>query len=142
MTHSIAAMVERLRDDEGALGLVSGVGMHMTKHTFGVYSTRPGSLQPPSAVPSAAVTPVVAEHAGAATVAAYSVIHDRDGSPARALLVCDLPGGSRTYTTVTDKGICRDAEAEELVGKAVWLHPSEVVGPLGPGRVNRAVMRA
>ncbi len=44
LTHSIAAMVERLRSaDDGALGMVSGVGMHMTKHAFGVYSARPGA---------------------------------------------------------------------------------------------------
>ncbi len=48
LTHSIAAMVERLRADDGAFGLVSGVGMHMTKHAFGVYSSRPGPLAPPA----------------------------------------------------------------------------------------------
>src|SRR5262249_28529800 len=44
LTHSIAAMVERLCADPAALGLVSGVGMHMTKHVFGVYSTSPGPV--------------------------------------------------------------------------------------------------
>ncbi len=43
LTHSIAAMVERLRADDGGVGLVSGVGMHMTKHVFGVYSGAPAS---------------------------------------------------------------------------------------------------
>ena len=43
MTHSIATMATTLRDDPGSLGLVSGVGMHMTKHVYGVYSTTPGS---------------------------------------------------------------------------------------------------
>ena len=42
MTHTIATMADVLRDDPGSVGLVSGVGMHMTKHVFGVYSTTPG----------------------------------------------------------------------------------------------------
>ena len=43
LTHSIATMARVLREDPGALGLVSGVGMHMTKHVYGVYSTEPGA---------------------------------------------------------------------------------------------------
>ena len=37
LTHAIAQMVRVLRDDPGAYGLVTGVGMHMTKHVAGVY---------------------------------------------------------------------------------------------------------
>jgi acetyl-CoA C-acetyltransferase len=46
LVHAIAKLAESLRADPGAYGLVSGVGMHMTKHGFGVYSTTPGPLQP------------------------------------------------------------------------------------------------
>src|SRR5207237_2507797 len=41
MTHSIAAMAERLRTDPGSLGMVSGVGMHMSKHVYAVYCSEP-----------------------------------------------------------------------------------------------------
>ena len=37
MSHSIATMADVLRADAGSYGLVSGVGMHMTKHVYGVY---------------------------------------------------------------------------------------------------------
>ena len=47
MSHSIAAMADVLRADPGSFGLVSGVGMHMTKHVYGVYSTEPGRHAPP-----------------------------------------------------------------------------------------------
>jgi acetyl-CoA C-acetyltransferase len=142
LTHSIAAMVERLRTDAGSVGMVSGVGMHMTKHVFGVYSTRPGAVTPPAPVPLPEVVPVVAEHEGSATVAAYSVVHGRDGSAERALLVCDLPDGSRTYATATDDDFCVAAEDHELVGARVVLHPEKVDGPLGPGVVNRVTSAA
>ena len=42
-------MVERLRAEPDATGLVSGVGMHMTKHVFGVYAATPGAVEPPDA---------------------------------------------------------------------------------------------
>ena len=43
MTHALAAMVETLRRDPGSYGVTSGVGMHMQKHAYGVWSTDPGS---------------------------------------------------------------------------------------------------
>ena len=43
MTHSLAAMTETLRADPGSYGVVSGVGMHMQKHAYGVWSTDPGA---------------------------------------------------------------------------------------------------
>ena len=49
MGHAIATMVDTLRADPGAFGLVSGVGMHMTKHVFGLYSDRAGPGDPPDA---------------------------------------------------------------------------------------------
>ena len=138
LTHSIAAMVDRLRSDPGALGLVSGVGMHMTKHVFGVYSTAPASVQPPPPIGPADERLVVANSEGEATVCAYSVVHDRDGNPASALLVCDLPGGARTYARMTDLDDCARAESEELVGASVRLAPRRVTGPTGDADVNYA----
>src|SRR3954469_1583834 len=52
LTHSIATMARVLRDDPGSLGAVSGVGMHMTKHVYGVYSTTPGDAAPVPPGPS------------------------------------------------------------------------------------------
>ncbi len=141
LTHSIAAMVQTLRADPGALGLVSGVGMHMTKHVFGVYSTEPRDVVPPRAVPPPERVPVVPAHDGPATVAAYSVAHERDGRASRALLVCDLPGGARTYAVTTEAAVCRRAEAEELVGAPIRLAATLVDGAFGPAPVNRATVR-
>ncbi len=45
MTHSIAAMVETLRADPGSYGVTSGVGMHMQKHAYGLWSTAPGVVR-------------------------------------------------------------------------------------------------
>ena len=100
LTHSIAAMVERLRADPGALGLVSGVGMHMTKHVFGVYSGRNrATVGPPDAIAPPDAAPVVrrARRATATVVALLGRTRPRRRT-GRALLGVRRRGtGTRTY---------------------------------------------
>ena len=85
LTHAIATLVTRLRSDPSAYGLVSGVGMHMTNHVFAVYSATPGSVSPPDLsavqrrVSQAPVRPIRNPAVGAATIAADSGGHDREG---------------------------------------------------------------
>jgi acetyl-CoA C-acetyltransferase len=146
MTHSIATMTDVLRADPGSYGLVSGVGMHMTKHVYGVYSTLPGPVSPPdqdrvqrdldAAHPP---RPIVDSYDGEATVAAYSVIHDRDGNPASGVLVCDVEG-ARTYAKVLDPATLTSAEEREMVGTTVRLSPQPTPLPMGgEGTANLAV---
>jgi acetyl-CoA C-acetyltransferase len=126
-------MTETLRADPGSHGVVSGVGMHMQKHAYGVWSTTPG-------VPAAGrpergedegesePVPIVGSPRGRATIATYSVLHGREGAPERALLVCELSGGSRCYALL-DGGAAalEEAEATELIGRPVTLTPD---GPI------------
>jgi acetyl-CoA C-acetyltransferase len=124
-------MTERLRGDPGSFGVVSGVGMHMQKHAYGVWSTSPGAGVVTDPAPYSAVeTPVgiVGSPAGTATVATYSVLHGRDGEPEKALLICDLPEGGRCYAFL-DGGasVLATAEEEELIGRPVTLTPKDQV---------------
>ena len=131
MMHSIATMTDVLRNDEASIGLVSGVGMHMTKHVFGVYSTTPGRVSPPVAPRPTPPRPIRDTYAGPATVAAYTVAHGRDGGAEWGLAVCDVPGdsGERAYARIDDPALMADAEATELVGASVDL-------VAGDGNVN------
>jgi len=134
MTHSIAAMAGALRQDPGSLGLVSGVGMHMSKHVYGVYSTEPPAqpLQPvdgaqlqasiDASQPKKAITD---SYAGRATVATYTVAHGRGGQAEWGLAVCDLDDGSRAYAKMLDPDLLAQAEATELVGRTVSLVPGD-----------------
>lgn len=135
LTHSIATMAQVLREDPGSYGMVSGVGMHLTKHVYGVYSTEPGSVTVPD---EAAVQAQVDEtgtrsiadvYTGPATVAAYSVVHGRDGSAEWALLVCDVDGATRCYARADDPDLLADLEVNEWVGRRVELRAD--------GNVNR-----
>ena len=135
MLHSTAAMVEVLRGDPGSLGMVSGVGMHMTKHAFDIYSTAPpGSTAWIRRTPGAHTGPAPAAararsienvHTGDATVAAYTVVHARTGEPEWGLVVCDVPGGARAYGRVEDPEWLAGMETEEWVGTAVRMQAGE-----------------
>lgn len=128
LTHSIATMVDVLRDDPGAIGLCSGVGMHMTKHVYGAYSTTPPTLAPRpderAVQASLAARPpkvIVDTHTGRATIATYTVLHGRDGVAEWGLLVCDVDDGSRCYGRVEDPHVLAELERDECVGRAVEL---------------------
>ncbi len=136
MTHSVATMAQTLRDDPGSFGLVSGVGMHMTKHVYAVYSTTPGVVAPPAASSvqarlDASPLPTIRDtYEGSVTIAAYSVVHGRDGSPEWAVAVCDLDGGDRCYARAIDPDVLNAMEREEWAGRRVVLRPAENVNVL------------
>jgi acetyl-CoA C-acetyltransferase len=136
MTHSLAAMAETLRADPGSFGLTSGVGMHMQKHSYGVWSTAPGARAPGATtapVSGSGPSRIVEAPQGPAIVATYSVLHGRDGTPASALLVCDLPDGGRCYARL-DGGpdVLAQAESVELIGRGVTLTPQDGINLARP----------
>jgi acetyl-CoA C-acetyltransferase len=134
MTHSIAAMADVLRSDPGSLGLVSGVGMHMTKHVYGVYSTAPpagGSPQPvdgevlQAGLDAAPKKPITDTFTGQATVATYTVAHARGGEAEWGLAICDVPDGARAYAKILEPDLLAQAEEQELVGTIATLVPGD-----------------
>lgn len=119
--HSTATMAGLLRA-QGGHGLVTGVGMHLTKHTYAVWSSEPGgTLGDSTPVFTADPVEIVSCYDGPAAVAGYTVAHGRDGSAERAILVVDLPDGRRAHALVRHPALIADAESRELVGQAVHL---------------------
>ena len=127
VTHSIAAAHERFAATSGR-ALVTGVGMHMEKHVFAVWSGEPSEdiaaqqdadlqAEVDAAQPR---LPVLADYSGPATVVAYTVAHGRDGSADRGLVVLDTPHG-RAMARVHEPALLADAEERELVGQAVTV---------------------
>jgi acetyl-CoA C-acetyltransferase len=130
--HSIATMLDVLRDDPGSVGMVTGVGMHMTKHVFGLYSTVPpprGRVRPPTPIPAMPTTTIVDRHTGPATIASYTVAHGRDGRADWGLVIADISETTRAYGRVEDRDLLKSMEEEEWVGRDVDLESS-------PGGVN------
>lgn len=122
--HAVVCMADRLRRERSALGLVTGLGWYLTKHSVGVYSTRPaagawarrdaGVQAAIDAEPHPAVAP---EPSGSGRVEAYTVVHDREGAPQRGIVVGRLDGGRRFIAnTPPDRALLEEMEAREFVG--------------------------
>ncbi len=93
-----------LRRDPDSLGLVTGIGMHMTSHAAGLWSTRPGATRAGAdhrRRDDLPTVPVAADADGPATVLTFSTIHSRQG-PEWTALICDLPDGSRSYARLDE----------------------------------------
>jgi acetyl-CoA C-acetyltransferase len=119
VTHSIATMVERLRADRQALGLVTANGWYVTKHSAGVYGARPPEQAWQRTDPKldqktidAQAKPAFTEQpSGAATVETYTVTFDRDGAPELGIVIgrdadgrrfiANTPGDRRTLEAMT-----------------------------------------
>lgn len=134
MLHSIATMLEVLRADPGSVGMVTGVGMHMTKHVFGLYATAPppgGRVRPPdrdqvgARLEATPPTAIVDQHTGRATIASYTVAHARGGEPDWGLVIADVVDGARAYGRVEDPDLLVAMESEEWVGRAIHLDTQE-----------------
>jgi acetyl-CoA C-acetyltransferase len=128
-SHSIATMVEMLRDNPGSNGLISAVGMHMTNHSFAVYSSTPrdvslsslGGRDNPS-------RDIVVEANGPAVIVGYTVL--LTGPEPIALAVCEIPGGARCYARCHDQGIVNAMQGEEWVGRKVQLNSESGVNSI------------
>lgn len=72
--------------------------------------------------------PLVAGHAGPATVAGYTVVY-AGGVPSHAIAVCDTPGAERTVVRTNDAGLAARMTREEFVGRGVRLHADGSFAP-------------
>jgi acetyl-CoA C-acetyltransferase len=116
-THAIAAMFELFRAagagaKQPRIGLVTGVGWYLTKHSVGIYASAP-----PSRGYEAADTTVAQEAIDAtairrlkvgeaasttATVEASTVFYDRDTTPVAAPVLATLEDGRRVAASADD----------------------------------------
>ena len=125
--HSIARMVELLREAPSSKGLITANGGYLTKHAFGVYSTQPpsASYQHEDLQKQVDATPTreaVKEYSGPATVESYTVMFGPDGKPAIGHLSCLLDDGVRTWANCEDLDVLAAMITEEFCGKPTRLH--------------------
>jgi acetyl-CoA C-acetyltransferase len=129
VAHSVAAMVEACRADPGSLGLTTGVGWYLTKHSAGLWSTEPPTggyrrLDPAATQARVDATPrrePSGPWAGPATVEATAVTFDRDGTPALGVVAALTPDGRRALANCHDGAILTAMTSEEWAGRQVQL---------------------
>jgi acetyl-CoA C-acetyltransferase len=125
-SHGIARAVGALRSAPDSAALVSGLGWYATKHSLGVYASRPPAhggkrsfawknVQPAvDALPRCAVDP---DASGAVRVETYTVTFDRDGAPESGILACRTAGGGRAWGNVSDAETLALLCVEEGIGR-------------------------
>jgi acetyl-CoA C-acetyltransferase len=125
-SHWIAQAVGALRGTPGSAALVSGLGWYATKHSLGVYASRPpehGGGRPfawrdvqPSvdALPRCGADPAAC---GAVSIETYTVTFDRDGAPERGIVACRTGDGARAWGNIEDPDALALLCAEEGIGR-------------------------
>jgi acetyl-CoA C-acetyltransferase len=129
VSHSVAAMVDACRADPGSLGMVTGIGWFLTKHSAGIYSSRPpeqGYVRVEPATTKAKIDASPARepagaYSGPATVEATAVQYSREGDPAVAVLSTLTPAGRRALANTTDPSALASMVTEEWSGRPVDL---------------------
>jgi acetyl-CoA C-acetyltransferase len=129
VSHSIAAMTARLRQNRHEFGLVTGLGWFATKHSAGVYSTRrpakPWARTDPAAGQSridAMPGPQSVDRAeGPAIIETYTVAFNREGEPEMGIVAGRLGEdgtGPRFFAnTPPHRGLLLRMTGEEFVGR-------------------------
>ncbi|HKY76559.1 MAG TPA: hypothetical protein VJS45_10475 [Acidimicrobiia bacterium] len=138
VSHSVAAMVDACRADPGSLGLVTGIGYYLTKHSAGIYSTRPPDDGYVRVDPAATKAEIDAHprrvpagaYAGPATVEATVVQYSREGDPAVGVLTALTPDGRRALANCTDRSVLASMVCEEWAGRPAELVTDGTVNEL------------
>jgi acetyl-CoA C-acetyltransferase len=122
--HSIAALVQRLRDDPKACGLTTALGWYATKHALGVYSSSPPARTFASVDPEPEqrrARRARTDFTGSARLEAFTVSRDRDGAPVRAAVSTLTPEGDRALVRVEDAATIAGLLQHDHIGTAVTI---------------------
>jgi acetyl-CoA C-acetyltransferase len=123
--HSIARMVELLRENPGDKGLITANGGNLSKHAHCIYSGeapeqdfRFENVQEDiDRLPS---RETIAEHTGEVTIESYTAMYGVEG-PVVGHFACLTPDGKRVWANTEDKSILQSMTTEEFCGRAARL---------------------
>jgi acetyl-CoA C-acetyltransferase len=124
VSHSVAAMVDVLRNDPG-VGLVTGNGGYVTRHSAALYRSDPPpdpwvDLDAQTAAERVEPVPGDETFTGEARIEGYTVMHQRSEPPV-ALVAVRTPSGGRTWGRGLNEAVCSELMAVEGVGRSVRL---------------------
>jgi len=126
VAHGISAAARALREAPGTIGLVTGLGWYATKHSVGIYASRPpvgGGAQPfawrdvQSEIDALPQCRVDVEASGQVTVETYTVTFDRDGNAERGIVACRTLDGARAWGNISDPDALASLCVKEGVGR-------------------------
>ena len=137
-THAVATLLERLRQRPG-IGLCTGNGWYLTKHSATLFGSEPRSprRQPAADEPTKAVGPeplaIASNCAGRGHVEAYTLLYDREGAATRGIVLGRLDSGERFIAnTPQDRALLESLADRELCGVVGTLECREGLGRFSP----------
>ncbi|MCV7266879.1 acetyl-CoA acetyltransferase [Mycobacterium doricum] len=134
VSHSIVEMVRRCRSEPDAVGLVSGLGWYITKHSLGLWSATPpptgwqtpDMAEAQSAIDGTSLTVASpADASGQATIDGYTVVHDRDQGPSWVPIFARLTDGRRVAARSDDAEVAVAMSQEMCVGHQVAVRQAD-----------------
>jgi len=122
--HSIATMVELLRRDPQARGLITANGGFLTKHSFGVYSATPPPAEfrwedVQAEVDREPTRTAYPNWEGEGTVESWTTPFDRDGNPEIAFLSVRTPDDARALAVIRDAEAAAVTVRDDIAGAKV-----------------------
>ncbi len=125
--HSIATAAEQLIQDPGRTALITANGGYLTKHSFGVYGTKPpvGEFRWEDLQATVDRSPRRAAYAsweGIGRVESWTAPFDRRGVPERLFVAVRTPDDARVLAVV-DASEAALAVYDDLAGAAISVRP-------------------
>lgn len=107
VTHSIATLVDRAREQPGELALASAVGWYLTKHGLALLSATPPATpyahhDVQATVDATPTREIAASPVGTWTVETFTAAYDREGAPAVGTVVALDADGRRGFGRTED----------------------------------------
>jgi len=111
VVNSIAAMMNKLREDNGSFGLLNANGWFLTKHALGLFSSKPfegewdqvaDTSHTQIEIDNSASSQFIEEANGRGSIETYTVVNSRE-APTKAIIIGKLEDGKR-FVANTRKG--------------------------------------
>jgi acetyl-CoA C-acetyltransferase len=123
--HSIATMVELLRANPGAKGLITGNGGNLSKHAHGIYSSEPPKQDfrfenVQAEIDRLPSRETLAEYHGDVTIESYTAMYAGE-QPSIGHFACLTPDGKRVWANTQDKALLQSMTSEEFCGRAATI---------------------
>ncbi|MCS5637900.1 MAG: acetyl-CoA acetyltransferase, partial [Myxococcota bacterium] len=139
--HGLATVAERCRANPGSVGLATGNGWYLTKHSANVWSTRPRPGDSPPRADASELSvgpePIPVEEApeGEGRVESYTVIYGRDGQPELGIVLGRLlDGDQRFIANLAGDPAAMEAFAQgDALGRTGRVEPGDERNLFHPG---------
>ena len=134
VSHSIVEMARRCREQPSEIGMLSGLGWYITKHSLGLWSSTPppNGWHAPDMSDAQGTIDATALHvieptaaSGVAAIDGYTVMHDRDTGPATVALFATTKDGRRVVARSDDAELAGAMSGGMFVGRQVELSPAD-----------------